>query len=332
MLEIGVAEGRLTTAALALLYNRLPRDERARQFAQVHRAVDRGELSLDDLLIARVDGDLAGVVFAVRRPGRAAFLWPPVVADRYDLNDVSRQLLQVVACRLDAAGVLFIQSLIEPDDTFGRQVLACGGFPHCTDLLLMTRAAVRPAEPSHRSADDQNRDERRRTERPGDDCRSDVRRLASTAFTEVSQEVFARVVEASFAGSLDCPELARLRRGDEALALHRTAGPFDPEQWRLYRNGETTVGVLLSVDHDDRDSREIVYLGVVPRERGYGLGRMMVDDAAERAACAGRETLEVAVDAGNRYALALYRDAGFIEQRRMAVHLRLQNANAARIE
>lgn len=304
--DIEVAHGRFRETALSLLYHRLPRGERERQFLRTHEAVARGEFSLDDLLIARVEGEVAGVLLAVRRPGRAAFLWPPVVAGPHDSGDLSCRLLRAMASRLDAEGVLFTQCLLDPDDGAGGGILAEGGYPRITDLVLMRRALSRPGD-------------------SGDHVGP-----TSVPYAQSRQHEFARVVEQTFIGSLDCPALAGVRSGEETLAMHRTAGPFDRQLWRLYRRGDKAVGVLLSVDHDRSGSREIMYLGIVSDERGRGLGRALVDDAATRALAAGRESLEVAVDSANRYALAVYRGAGFVEQRRMAVHLRLQAPGARR--
>jgi ribosomal protein S18 acetylase RimI-like enzyme len=49
----------------------------------------------------------------------------------------------------------------------------------------------------------------------------------------------------------------------------------------------------------------------------------MLARALAAAATAGRETVEVAVDANNHPARALYAGVGFEEERRLSVHLRV---------
>ena len=51
MLQIVPAGRNLRDTALTLLYNRLPASERRQQVAEMRRAVDAGEIPLDDLLV-----------------------------------------------------------------------------------------------------------------------------------------------------------------------------------------------------------------------------------------------------------------------------------------
>ena len=106
-------------------------------------------------------------------------------------------------------------------------------------------------------------------------------------------------------------------------------GRFSPEAWRIFRSGADEVGILLLAEHPDRDTWEVAYLGVVPEARGRGLGRAILRSGLVQAQCSGRPTIEVAVDATNLPALRVYRDLGFCEVRRFAVHLRVRNGQGA---
>jgi ribosomal protein S18 acetylase RimI-like enzyme len=287
-------------AALTFLYGPLPRGEREEQLAAMLGAHARGEISLEDLLVARDDGRIAGVMLSVPRPGRASFLWPPVLRDGPDAEALSDALLAATSERLDARQTVFAQVLLEPDDSPGRERFARAGYPYVTDMLLLVReldAAV-----------------------PTDDL-SPV--PTCTTYAAAQHARFALIIEETYRGSRDCPALAGRRTGDEALAGHRASGEFDPSRWLLYEAGGHDAGVMLLADHPERDAWEVVYLGVVPEARRRGLARAMLADACDRARRAGRTRLEVAVDAQNDCAVRLYESLGFSQTRRLAVHLRL---------
>jgi ribosomal protein S18 acetylase RimI-like enzyme len=177
--------------------------------------------------------------------------------------------------------------------------LAEAGVPHVTDMLLLARGAT--ADDGNSSAD-----------------------AASVAYAEDRHARFAAVLERTCVGTLDCPELAAVRSGAEILRAHRETGAFNEALWRVYTLDGKDAGILLAADHPDRNAREIVYLGVAREMRGRRLGRGMLQGALRDAAAAGIQTMEVAVDARNRFALNIYRDLGFQEQSRLAVHLRLR--------
>jgi ribosomal protein S18 acetylase RimI-like enzyme len=306
----------LREAALSLLFSPLPASQRDEQLASALDAARRHELSLDHLIVA-LDGDeLVGAVLAVMRPGRAAFLWPPVARPGFGTDEVSTGLLESIAAHVDGEGALFTQCLLDPSDTRGRATLDGGGFPFVTDLILLSRPTgdagvetVKGVEESKRPSD------------PG--CAASSTLLSVESYSTESHAAFARLVERTYEGTLDCPVLARLRGGDDSLEAHRATGRFAPNAWRLYRREGQEVGILLLAEHPDRDLWEVAYLGVTPDARGRGVGRAILRDALALAQRSGRSAIEIAVDAGNIPALRLYRDFGFVDVRRFAVHLRV---------
>jgi ribosomal protein S18 acetylase RimI-like enzyme len=291
---------RLREAALRLLFSPLPDGQREGQLAETLAAVERCEFALDNLVVA-LDGDqVLGTVLAVLRPGGAVFLWPPVVRAGTAADEVSSAMLKSVADRVDAQGAVFTQCLLEPDDARGRATLERGGFPYATDLVLLSRSLSGDLPPPPAAA------------------------LTAECYSEQSHAAFARIIERSYEGTLDCPALARLRGGDDSLEAHRATGQFVPNAWRLYRSGGAEVGVLLLAEHRDRDLWEVAYLGVVPEARGRGIGRAILHDGLAMARASGHAAIEIAADASNVPALSLYRGLGFGEVRRFAVYLRVK--------
>jgi ribosomal protein S18 acetylase RimI-like enzyme len=289
----------LQEAGLRFLYNRLPADECEAQIATTLAAVERQEMSLENLCLA-VDGSaILGAVLAVPRPGGAAFLWPPVVRDEGTLGSVSRELLETIGRRMDDRQIAYTQCLLDPADAHAGEVLDQGGVPRVTDLIVLSRSLRKVAEES-----------------PGTE-------LSAESYSIALKTRFERIVERTYAGTLDCPVLAQLRSGEESLDSHRATGRFDPEAWRIYRFQGSDVGVLLLAEHPDRDTWEVAYLGVVREHRGRGFGRAILGDGLRLAGRSGSSAIEIAVDAGNAPALRLYRSLAFTEQRRFAVHLRL---------
>ena len=294
----------LQEAGLRFLYSRLPSDEREAQLVSTLAAVERQEFSLENLCLALDGEQILGAVLAVRRPGGAAFLWPPVVRDTAAWETVSRELLETVGRRVDNQQVVFMQCLLDPADVQGGAALEQGGVPHVTDLILLSRSLG------------------------GITAESPAAELSVECYTAALKSRFARVVERTYAGTLDCPVLAQSRTGEESLDSHRATGRFDPQAWRIYRSQGSDVGVLLLAEHPERDRWEVAYLGVVREARGRGIGRAILQDGLRLAECSGKgrsgsSAIEIAVDAGNAPALRLYRSFGFAELRRFAVYLRL---------
>lgn len=279
--------------ALSLLFARHPASQRAARVEDALAAARHGELSLDGLLAARRNGALVGTVLGVlpARPGGTAFVWPPVVSEEGPPpNAVVDALLQEMGRRIDASGAALGQVLLEPDDPADRSALVRNGFVHLADLLYLQR----------------------RLDQPLPDAAADL--FEKVRFDPSSNaERFARVLERTYLGTLDCPTLAGKRSGEDALECHRQTGVFDRQRWTLYRAAGEDIGVLLLADHPDEDAWEIVYVGVVPEARGHGNGRELVLDALHQARDAGHSRLLLAVDARNHFARRVYEQLQFEE-------------------
>lgn len=260
----------------------------------------RGEVALDGLLLAERAGRTVGAGLIVFQRDGAAFVWPPVARDGF-ADEVADAILGEMRLRLDASGAWIGQCLLEPGQTDDRAALVRSGFPYLTDLVFMQRSLA------------------------------DVQFPASTSDLEAvvfdpadNAPEFAAMLERTYHGTRDCPELDGVRSGSEALASHRTAGAFDPSRWWLFRSGGENVGVLLMTDHPEQQAWEVVYLGIVPEARGRGLGRTVLTYGLQAAQSAGRASVMLAVDVRNSYARKIYEQAGFVEITVCAVHARVR--------
>jgi len=283
--------------ACLLLFSHLPFEERAIRITEslVAKTADvRDEI----VLLARNGGTPVGALLVKLRPGRTAFVWPPVVVACNIAAQVADALLIETGRRLDAAGVVLGQALLERHDVDGRETFARNGFPCLTNLSLLARTL----------------DETLPT-------RSHLT-WASHSYTSTDRLRFANLLERIFVGSLDCAELRDALRGDETLALHQASGEFDPRFWLRFEEGALDAGLVLVNPHPDSNSCEVSYLGVVPEFRGKGLGRAMLIEALQLAQNAGFSEVFLAIDEQNHFARTTYHQLGFQFRESRAVHLR----------
>lgn len=290
--------------ALRLLFADLPPDEAAERVDELQTSVERGELSLDGLLVAEQAGEIVGAGLFAPQPGRVGFVWPPGVAkEPIDRAAIQSAILNQIGQRMDALGLRLGQVLLDPDDLANRKALEQNGFPHLTDLhyLLYAVSSTRPVELPQE--------------------------LKTETFHPLSNsQRFVQVLERTYIGTLDCPELDGLRTPQDALEAHQATGRFDPMRWWLVGHQNTDAGLLLLNEHPDRDLLEIVYVGVVPEARGRGVGQFLVQKAIAQAHQEGR-SLVLAVDQRNRPARKLYARLGFLDLTVQSVHVRQAAAN-----
>ncbi len=301
MITVTAAAPARRWTALSLLFSRHTAEECSLRAREVLEAERRGELCLDGLLLAEVDGKPAGAVFSVLQPDGTVMVWPPVVNGRASVEDVSDALLQEVCRQADAAGARMGQCIVELGETTERQTLIRNGFVHFADLSFLERSLHEPLPPL-----------------------SDVEFETVPFAAPSNADRFASLLERTYVGTLDCPQLDGSRSGAEALQSHRNVGEFDPSRWKIYRDGQADVGVLLLSDHPEQDAWEVVYMGVVPDARGKGFGRAMLLSGLYEARAAGRAAVTLAVDCRNKYARNVYAELGFVDVAVRAVHVRMR--------
>ena len=258
---------------------------------------------IDGLLVAVRDSKVAAAIFGHVQAGRTALLWPPRIAEE-EPAATGVELVRVAVQRLVEQGVCVVQACPEPEAPADAAPLEAAGFRHVTDLLyLVSLDQTFPTSPP-------------------------ASELEFEPYRESQQQRLGNLVEQTYQGTLDCPQLNGVRASDDVLAGYRATGVFDPGRWFLVREQGEDVGCLLLAEHPESRQWELVYVGLVPSARGRGLAAQTVRHAQWLARQAGARQLVLAVDADNAPALRVYAEAGFVAWDRRPVYLQIFPAAA----
>jgi ribosomal protein S18 acetylase RimI-like enzyme len=296
MLRIQPATGERLQPALDLLYSALPADEKARRLAEARRQIDNGEIDPRRLLLAEVGSSPVGAQLTILRDD-VGMVWPPAVSEPAALQSgvataaIEDALLDDAVRQLDASNAWIGQSLLEPHQLREQAALQRNAFTRLTELRFFERVLPEDSD--------------RAPPQPTSPLPYEPYRQSRNRLT------FVNALEATYRGSLDCPEFNGVRDARQSLKNHEATGTFSSDMWRLYRRDGNVAGVLLLVERPDQRAWEVLYLGVVPAARRSGLGRAMLLDALRAARAAQVERLLVVADARNRPAVALYESFGF---------------------
>jgi ribosomal protein S18 acetylase RimI-like enzyme len=232
--------------------------------------------------------------------GRAAAVWAPEVDASWGRAATAVALVRAALAHLKRSGFLIAQALLdESAPRQGASDLTQGGMPQITELVYLERTTrvplpVRPIVPA----------------------------LVWAGFGPTTEADFRAVLQATYHGSLDMPELEGIRSLDDVMASHRAGGRFVAERWQVgHVPGEPGAAVVLLLSAiPDREAWEVAYLGLTPSARGRGVGRAALAHALAMAS-PHVPRLELAVDVRNQPATRLYRVAGFTPFDQRAVHL-----------
>ena len=240
-------------------------------------------------------------------------MWAPEVRPSWRRPSLAAGLLKAALADLRERGFRLAQAVL--DESAGTQAardLTKGGLPRITDLLYLERETAIPLTSAREKSSQRDSPAKCRTDSP----------FEWRPFEPSLEAEFRAVLQATYVGSLDMPELEGARELDDIIESHRAAGRFDAERWRLgnIRGRPDAASVLLLAEVPGRDVWEVVYLGLTPAARGQGLGRVVLAHALELAG-SHVSRLELAVDCRNTPATRLYHAAGFAVRDRRAVHL-----------
>ena len=302
----------LRPEALAVLYRRLPADFRSQMVNEALVEAREGRLDLSGLWVAQRRGRLVGALLTHSLAGRAAAIWPPEVETIWVRAALAAGLLRPALTTLRHQGIRIAQALVDPSGpatTAGD--LVRGGLPRVTTLTFLER-------PTHRPESD-----------------NFTRTSGSPTFrwqtlSPATEADFRSVLQTTYRGSLDMPELDGVRSLDDVMASHQAAGRFEPTHWSVGHIDDEpeAAAVLLMSEVPDRQVWEIAYLGLTPAARGRGLGRVALTHAYQQARDAQIPRIELAVDARNLPASRLYAAAGFKPFDRRVVHLAILNRSS----
>jgi ribosomal protein S18 acetylase RimI-like enzyme len=296
--------------ALEVLYRRVPGGLRPRLIAHALGEAERGLIDLSGLWIALRRGRIVGALLTQPLAGRAAAVWAPEVDATWWRAATAVALVRAALADLKNRGFIIAQALMdESAPRYGALDLTQGGMPQVTELVYLERSTRLPLQV-----------------RPG------VPALDWEGFGPATEADFRAVLQATYCGSLDMPELEGIRSLDDILASHRAGGRFVASRWQVghVRSEPASAAVLLLSQIPDRDAWEVAYLGLTPSARGRGLGRAVLAHALAMAA-EHVPRLELAVDIRNHPATRLYRVADFLPFDQRAVHLASLSEPAARV-
>lgn len=255
----------------------------------------------ENVLVASVNNRVVGAVAVQAAPGRVGWIWPPVLC-RVDGNasactQVGRELVAAAVTELAAADCRLAQALLLPAEPRARD-LEANGFVRITEMIRMERdCSSRLDAPNNASG------------------------LEFVSFGPTTQRAFEEVIEQTYSGSHDCPELDAVRNVTEALASYKVPDLFQPELWQLARHGGRWVGCVLLANSPDESRCELQYMGVVPHARGRQLGRILCARALFDAHRVGACKLSLSVDSRNHPAINQYNSMGFVEIDRRVVYI-----------
>ena len=202
-------------------------------------------------------GRIIGALLTQALAGRAAAVWAPEVVPSVWRAATAAALVRSALADLQARGFRIVQAVL--DESASR------------------RGADRPDPrrhaPGHRTALPRARHQNPPASQPWSRAASEAPpRLRWRSFEPAHEAEFRALLQATYASSLDMPELEGVRSLDDIIEGHRATGRFVPDRWRLGQvpgEPEAAVVLLLS-DIPDRDVWEVVYLGLTasrPRPR-----------------------------------------------------------------
>lgn len=304
-----VRAGATLSEAVSLQFQGLPSDERLAQVEELLESHRCGDLSIDESRVILDAGRVVGVLLLVAQDDGTIYVWPAETDFRispYDATRMRRELYAAAVRAVDESGAWIAQSLLESTEEETSLELTDNGFPQLTSLLFLHRSLDIPV--------------------PSTGLPPDCKLISLDSESERGR--FARTIERTYVGTLDCPELNGCRNGEQSLLGHRRSGVFDPSRWLLLAHGDVDAGLLLLTEHPDDQVWEVVYLGLVPEMRGRGLGRLLLLEGLRRAQQARSPEVVLAVDERNDPAIALYKGLKFTPFEQRLVHARLPVRNS----
>ncbi len=294
---IGAVAPEKIAEALRLVFAGLPAGQGGEYAQSLTAEIHSGAISTEGLFEARRGGDRVGAAWFQILAGCSALVWPPhLVAG--EPTATARQLMAAgceLLARRDVRIANALLSTVTPEDD---AVLRASGFAPMASLLYMTC--------------DDSAFPRQQPAGP----------LEFEPWSPAKENRLARLVEATYVDTLDCPALNGLRPTADVLAGYRAAGTFSPERWLFVRHDGRDVGCLLLADHPAAGNIELVYMGLIPSSRGKSFGTEICRHAQWLTRQSGRVRLVAAVDAANLPAIEMYASVGFRVCDRRTVYLK----------
>lgn len=248
---------------------------------------------MDLSLLWSVGRPVSAAALIVPHPGRTGLLLHTPPRDRDHVRTVAGTI-QAAVEGLGGTGIALVQALTSADEVLRAEALREAGLRRLATLEYLERPI--PGRP------------------PLDAPLPEGMRIEP--WDPKDRATMTALLRRTYEGTLDCPGLSELRRGEDILDGHLGAGAFDPSTWLILRERERAIGALLLSASPQTDSVEVVYLGLAPEARGRGAGAALLAHGIRAVANRPERTLALAVDVDNVPATRLYRRFGFAPVRR----------------
>jgi ribosomal protein S18 acetylase RimI-like enzyme len=242
---------------------------------------------LSDLWLGEADGRLLWATLPIVSPGRTMLLLGASARWAKSRPDAVSMVIESVCRDFAQRDVQLAQVLIDPADQPTIDAYVAGGFARMAELLYLQRHIRRAHAPPPLPAP-----------------------FAVHPYSDEAHAAFAAAIAVSYEDSLDCPPLNGVRSVEDIIAGHKSAGEFDPNDWFVVTHGDQAVAVLLLSRTIHGEGMELVYLGLSPQVRGFGIGDHLVRMAFARVLERKLSRLTLAVDSQNAPALRLYHRHG----------------------
>jgi mycothiol synthase len=279
--------------ALALLLSRpeLTQSELDHNIDHLIRYVQKSNLSVDECLVARQNGQNVAACLCIDSPGRTASVFIPDASRLPRITPEVLALLEHAATQAEQRRIRLMQAMLASDAKHEATIFRQAGFNLIAQLIFMENDLLRPLPPA----------------------RLPVSTVNWITYSQDTHSMFAKTIEGSYIESLDCGSLNGLRDIEDILASHRAVGQFEPKLWFLAQIGGEPVGVILLAYLPDRWSFELVYMGLLKDWRGRGYGTALLAHGLEVAQARAGSAFALTVDIRNQPAIGLYQRFGFKE-------------------
>ncbi|MGL6226420.1 MAG: GNAT family N-acetyltransferase [Thermoguttaceae bacterium] len=327
------------TECLGVIFSRLPESERSLRIQGLFDLFSQGELHLPGIFCAKRNRRIVGGIFSHTRSDKTVLIWPPGIVEGEE-EAIRTMLHERMSAYFEEVGAEVAIALCEQWDSIPEQEFEQAGFEYLSDLLyLVANSPVFPLKPGlgdlvfepvsldssgsgFLESDFAGRQKSgERFEETGfNEARLELDEVAIDDYNEQQKERFfsgpgfqelIRLVDRTYEGTLDFPQLCGIAPTEEVLRRYQNDGLFRPDLWWRIRQQGEDVGCLLLTDCGIDSPLELTYVGIVPEFRGRGLAKQIVQFALWKTRGEGRTMMTVSVDRQNSPALHVYQQSGF---------------------